>query len=313
MSHGLLTTAALDAAGAPRLWMVGLAGFLARGGIVLFAMPVIVLPSVVGLTTFVGPNSVTAAGLAPRLVVLIALTAGSIAAAVLLGTLVGAATERALVQAMVGGRSVDATQGGAAGCPPALAALVAIRLLALVPLGLAASVGGARLGQVGYHELTLPSDSAAPFVVRVLLAAPEVVAALSVAWLLSELIGAVAVRLALVDRRGIPGALGGALVWIVRRPLRSAAIIVGTTLGSVVLVGPALVASTIAWSGARRALLGGDDPTAALGSVGLFVAAWIGGLVLAGLAGTWRSAAWSLALVEDHRVGGPPTVDGGTL
>jgi hypothetical protein len=313
VSRGLLTTAALDALGAPRLWAIGLAGFLARGGIVLFALPLIVLPSVVGLTTFVGPNSVTAAGLAPRLVVLIALTTGTVAVALLLGTLVGVATERALVRAMVTGPSTDAGRARAAAGSARLAALVAIRLVALVPLGLAVALGGARLGQIGYQELILPSDSAAPFVVRVLLAGPEVVAALIVAWLFSELIAAIAVRLALVDRRGIPGALGGALVWIVRRPLRSVAIVAGTTLGSGVLVGPALVASAVAWSGVRRALLSGSDPTVALGSVALFVAAWIGGLVLAGLAATWRSAAWSLALVEDHRVGGRPAVDGGNL
>jgi hypothetical protein len=313
VSRGLLTTAALDALGAPRLWAIGLAGFLARGGIVLFALPLIVLPSVVGLTTFVGPNSVTAAGLAPRLVVLIALTAGTVAVAVFLGTLVGAATERVLVRTMVAGPSMDAARGRTAAGAPALGALVTIRLVALVPLGLAVAVGGARLGQAGYQELILPSDSAAPFVVRVLLAAPEVVAALIVAWLFSELIAAIAVRLALVDRRGIRGALGWAVVWIVRRPLRSVAIMAGTTLGSVVLVGPALVASTVAWSGVRSALLGGSDPPAVLGSVVVFVAAWIGGLVLAGLAATWRSTAWSLALVEDHRVGGPPAVDGGNL
>jgi hypothetical protein len=313
VSRGLLTTAALDALSAPRLWAIGLSGFLARGGIVLFALPVIALPSVVGLTTFVGPNSVAAAGLAPRLVVLIALTAGTVAAAIVLGTVVGAATERALVRAVVNRRSMDAGRGMAAAGSPALAALVAIRLLALVPLGLAVAVGAARLGQIGYQELILPSDSAAPFVVRVLLAGPEVVAALIVVWLVSELIGAVAVRLALVDHRGIAGALGGALLWIVRRPLRSLAIIACTTLGSVVLVGPALFACTVAWSGVRSALLGGSEPTTALGSVALFVAAWIGGLVLAGVAATWRGAAWSLALVEDHRVGGPPALDGGNL
>ena len=313
MTRGPLTTAALDAIGAPRLWAIGLAGFLARGGIVLFALPVVILPSVVGLTTFIGPNSVTAAGLAPRFVTLIAVTVATVVAAILLGTLVGATTERALVQAIADGRAEDAGQGErAAGAPP-LAGLVAIHIVALVPLGLAVAIGGARLGQVGYQELILPSGSTAPFVVRVLLAAPEVVTVLIVAWLVSELIAAVAVRLALLDRPGTLGALGGTLVWIVHRPVRCLAVMTATTIGSIVLLGPGLVACTLAWSGLRTALLRPSEPTAALGSVALFVACWIGGLVLAGLAATWRSVAWSLVVLEDHRGGGPPAIEGGTL
>lgn len=313
VTHGSLTTAALAALGAPRLWAIGLAGFLARGGIVLFALPIVVLPSVVGVTTFIGPSSVTAAGLAPRFVILIVLTVLALAAAVLFGTFVGAVTERFLVRAIVEGRMEQPARYGRAPVSPALAALVVIRLVALVPLGLAVAVGGARLGHVGYQELILPSDSSAPFVIRVLLAAPEVVAALIVAWLISELIAAVAVRLAVRDGRGPTRAIGGALVWIVRRPVRSLVVVIATTMGSLVVVGPGLVAGTVAWSGIRTVLLGSSDPTAALGPVALFVASWMGGLVLAALAATWRSAAWSLVVMGDHRGGGPPAVGGGTL
>ena len=313
MSRGLLTTAALDALGSPRLWAIGLAGFLARGGILLFALPVMVLPSIVGLTTFVGPNSVTAAGLAPGFVVLIALTTFTIAAVVILGTLVGTVTERALVDAIVVGDEGDAGRRGLVADTPGLASLVAIRLLALVPVGLIVAVGGVRLGQVGYQELVLPSDSTAPFVIRVLLGAPEVTVALVLAWLLTELMAAVAVRLALIDRRSIPGAVGGALVWIARRPLRSLAVLTATTVGSVVVVGPALVTGTIAWLGVRTVLLGASEPGVALGYVVLFVASWLGALVLAGVAAAWRSAALSLVVMEDLRVGGPPAFGGGTL
>jgi hypothetical protein len=147
----------------------------------------------------------------------------------------------------------------------------------------------------------------------VLLAAPEAVAVLIVGWLASELLAAVAVRLALDDRRSIAGAFGGALVWIVRRPVRSLAVLIGTTIGSLVVVGPALIVSTMAWSGVRTALLGPTEPTVALAWVVLFVAAWIGGLVVAGVVATWRSVAWSLVVMGDHRVGGPPAIEGGTL
>ena len=313
MTRGPLTTAALDTLGAPRLWAIGLAGFLARGGIVLFALPVIVLPSVVGLTTFIGPNSVTAAGLAPRFV---ALSQRPLRRSRRRSCWVPSSARPP--SGPSSGRSwTDAPRRPAGrGARPARLrwrSWSPSGCVALVPLGLAIAIGGARLGQVGYQELILPSDSTAPFVVRVLLAAPEAVAVVIVGWLVSELIAAVAVRLALLDRRGIPGALGGALVWIVRRPVRSLAVLIGTTIGSLVVVGPVLVVCTIAWSGVRTALLGPTEPTAALAWVALFVAAWIGGLVLAGLAATWRSVAWSLVVLGDHRGGGPPAIEGGTL
>jgi hypothetical protein len=87
----------------------------------------------------------------------------------------------------------------------------------------------------------------------------------------------------------------------------------GTTIGSVAMVSLGLVACSLSWSGVRLALLRTSDPTAALGSVLLFVVAWIGALALAGLAATWRSAAWSLVVMGDHRVGGPATIESGTL
>ena len=49
----------------PGLWPVALAGFLARGGIVLFVAPVVVAPSLVALATFIGPASITPTGRRP--------------------------------------------------------------------------------------------------------------------------------------------------------------------------------------------------------------------------------------------------------
>ena len=69
----------------------------------------------------------------------------------------------------------------------------------------------------------------------------------------------------------------------------------------------------MAWSADRQELLGRPILGSALGTVAVFVAAWLGALVLAGLAATWRSAAWSLVVLEDHRGGGPPAGESGTL
>ena len=54
-------------------------------------------------------------------------------------------------------------------------------------------------------------------------------------------------------------------------------------------------------------------PLGGLLGVALFVAVWLSALFVAGVVATWRSAAWSLAVVGDHRGGGPVPPDGGTL
>jgi len=304
----------------PWWWVVGLAGFLARGGIVLFSLPIVVLPSVVGLTTFIDPNSITAAGLAPRFVALLAAVVGLIAGAVLLGTLVAAATDRVLVRAVVGegGDSAgsgpeDPTSGPPEAGRPGLGRLLVIRLVSLVPFGLGLAIGGLRLGQVGYQELILPSDSTTPFVIRVLRDAPEIVALLLLTWLASELLGAVAVRVALLDGRTAAGSLGGGIAWILRRPVRSLATLGATVIGSLILVGPAIVIVAIAWDRVRTVFMESIDPVAMFAVAVVLGAVWTLGLTLAGAAAAWRSATWSLALVEDHRGGGPVPVAGGTL
>ena len=306
MTGGLLGRAAADVGSAPRLWAIGLAGFLASGGILLIAVPIVVLPSVVGVSTFVGPNAITAAGPSPRFVELVAAGALAVGAWIVFGTLVSVAAERALVLAVVGPRMTVVDPAG-------LVRLFTIRLVSLAPFGLAVALGGARLGQVGYQELIRPSDSTAPFVLRVLFAAPEVVALLAVGWLISELVGAVGIRLALIEGPGTFGSIGGALRWIVGHPLRCGGLIGATVLVGGALIGVALGASMVAWSTARDALLGGAAPGLTGLTVVLFVGVWACGLTLAGVVAAWRSAAWSLAVVGDHRVGGPIPGSGGTL
>ena len=296
--------------GAPGLWAVGLAGFLARGGIVVFALPIVVLPSVVGLITFIGPNSVTAAGLAPRFVALVAIVTAGLVAWIVVATIVAAATDRALVGAVVrepAGGSLPAVRN------PGLTTLFVIRLASLVPFALGVALGGVRLGQVGYQELILPSNGSSHFVIRVLQGAPEVVALLLVTWLVTELIGAIAVRLAIVEGRTAAGSLGRSPAWIVRRPLRSLVVVAGTVIGSILVLAPAVIVAGTAWDVVRTALLGDAGPFVDVVAVVLFVAVWTIALVLAGIVATWRSAAWSLAVVGDHRGGGPMDRGDGTL
>jgi hypothetical protein len=293
----LLGSAALVAVSHPRLWAIGLAGFLARGGVIPFLLPIVALPSVIGVTTFVGPNAVTGAGLSPRFIAIAVATAGGSAAWLILGTIVGSLADLALVREVA--RADDEPARGGS-----VARLVCIRFAVLLPLGLVVAWGAARLVAAGYRELTLPGDLARPFFLRVLAAVPDVVVLLLVAWLAAELVGAVAVRLAIVEDRSFARAIGGALRSIVRRPLGSLGVLAATLAGSLIVVGPGLVTASIAWDGLRRALLGNGSAPAALLAVGLFVATWTAGLVLAGVAAAWRSVAWSALVVRNLRATG---------
>ncbi len=306
VTGGLFGRAGSEVLHAPRLWAIALAGFLASGGIVLFALPIMVLPSVVGMSTFIGPNAVTAAGPSAHFVELVAVSVVVLAAWILLGTLVSVAAERELVRAVLDPRAIPAGDAG-------VGRLLVLRLLSLIPFGLGLVVAGSRLGQVGYQELILPTSSSAPFVVRVLLATPDAIAIVVLGWLLSELVGSVGIRLAMVESRGALGSIAAAVRWTIRRPLRSLGLLGATALAGAALIAPAVALSAVAWSSARTALLGATPSMVGALEILLFVTVWATGLVLAGIVAAWRSAAWSLAVVGDHRVGGPTTGAGGTL
>ena len=46
----------------PALLAVGLVGFLARGGLILFTLPIVVLPTPTGISNFIGGTALTGAG-----------------------------------------------------------------------------------------------------------------------------------------------------------------------------------------------------------------------------------------------------------
>ena len=188
-----------------------------------------------------------------------------------------------------------------------------VRAISLVPFAVAVAVASARLIGAGYQEMILPSDTSAPLVGRILLAAPDAIVLVAVGWLISELEGTVAARLVAIDGRSTLASLVGAVGWVVRRPVRTAWIGGATAAASIVVLGLALAAASAAWALVRDALLGSPEPVAALAVTFGFVAIWVVGLVLAGLVSAWRSVAWSLAVAGDHRGGGVRHVEGGTL
>jgi hypothetical protein len=283
----------------PLSWALGLAGFLAGGGIVVVAWPILVLPTVSGLQNVLG-GPVTSLAFGVPSDMLLALIAGLIAGSVaiaLAGLIAGAWAERqgivlALEAAADDGLVPSPDLEGA----PGTGRVALLRLLSLVPVGVTAALAWRPVYDATYHELILPGDLATPLPVRVASTAPWPLLALLVTWLLSDAAAAVGVRRLVLERR--PVLVAWALGWadLVRRPLRvvGVAVIGGVLLTLVVL--PAMIAAGIGWGRVRAILVDGGEPVLALGAIVLWVTIWLGGLVLAGVAASVRSAAWTLEL-----------------
>src|SRR5206468_3514048 len=125
-----------------------------------------------------------------------------------------------------------------------------VRLVALVPFAIALAATVPTIVGATYHELILPDELVTPLVLRVIRDVPLVLVALVVAWLVGEAVGGLAVRLVAFEGRGVAGALRAALGLVARRPLQALAVLVAGTLVLVVLVGPALAATALAWRSA---------------------------------------------------------------
>lgn len=282
----------------PSLWIVALCGFLARGGIVLLILPMIPVPSTVGMATFVGPTSVTAAGLTPdsaaRLSLLVALFVGWLVA----GDLVGALTDQTIVASVAGGAGVPTGSGGRL-----VLRLVGLRLVALLPLIAVMAITARSVGELVYHELILPSDIAAPIVLRVAQGAQVQVAAIAIAWVAAEVLGGIAVRSAVLHDRTLGRAVLEAVVFIVRHPLTTLVATVAGLVAFVVATAAGLLAIGAAWTSLGVAVSDQLDGPSVVRATILVVAAWAASATLAGVVAAWRGALWTIALA---RVGPAP-------
>ena len=59
---------------------------------------------------------------------------------------------------------------------------------------------------------------------------------------------------------------------------------------------PSVVAAAIGWDRIRDLLAGDSAPWFAVGAIAVWVAVWLGGLVLVGVGAAIRAAAWTLEL-----------------
>jgi hypothetical protein len=294
-TRGSTLAALLAALGRPSWWILALAGFLVRGGIVLFVVAIVTLPSPLALSNVFGPivTQLYFGGLEPGTVALIVIAIVVVVAWVVAGSWIAAATEVALIREA---QQAAADEGLPVGPPrPAgrlvVSRLAAAHLVALVPLAVTVAIGSVQIYAVAYRELVNPTD-ASPIVLRVVQGAAAPLAAIAIVWVLCEIVGGMAVRRIVLDRASVLGAVLRSVLGLVRRPAGGLLAPVVTTAVLLVDLGAVLVMVMIVWTQVRNRLVHGiDDPLPTGLALVTLGAAWCLALLVTGLIDAWRSAA----------------------
>ncbi len=282
----------------PGTWPIALCGFLVRGGIVLFLLPLVSLPSPIGLANLIGPTSVTAAGLTPEATLRLVAILGSTVTLMLAGIVIGAGCDASIARALPASEPfVDASvERSASGRRPITVGLIArlagLRLVALIPVSLAIAASARPIGEAVYDELILPRDFVTPLAWRVFGAALAPIALVLAGWQIGEIVGGIATIRVVELGEPVLTALRRSVRHAVRHPASTLApAVVGLVLVAIA-IGPALIASGVSLAGLEARLVVGTDPVAIGVSIALFVSVWAGGLVLGSVVLAWRQLAW---------------------
>lgn len=288
----------------PALLGVGLLGYLARGGLVLFALPIVVLPTPTGISNFLGGTALTGAGPSDGLIRLAILALGGVLTLTFAGTVLGAVADLMLFrETMAVGLARQRGAVTPAGRDAVVREVVArvplrpslvlrvtlVRLVSLVPVAVASAWGASRLVAATYHQLILPDDLAVPLGLRVLHEAADAAIVVIVAWLFGELVGGLAVRQLVARGTSVPAALVRAVLGLAQRPATGAATFVLGTLLTTVVTLAVLLASAAIWSRLQGLLADDSAVWLVVPATLLLVAVWGGGLVAVGATVTWRS------------------------
>lgn len=285
--------------------VVALAGFLLRGGIVVLLLPSIVLPSVIGLA---GATGVDAFGIdghpTPWLFEMVAIASAAAALYLILAFVAGS-----LIDVWLIGSALDREARGASR-PRALPELglvldlAAIRAICAAPVAAVFVWAGSRIYTAAYNELTTPSNLVTPLAVRVVESAADAVLVVGLAWLASEVVGAIAVRRLILLGTGVRRSIGGALAQFIRRPISLLATIVLSYGTSLVATGLAIAATATAFDWCRVAARNREAlaitivsttrdfrPVVFILAAAVLCGAWVAALAISGVASAWRSAA----------------------
>jgi hypothetical protein len=325
----------------PGAWVVSAAGFLARGGVLLFLAALLQLPSPITITLIFGVDSVTATGEpTARLLVTIGALIALAAAAIVAMLLTAAWADVVSI-----GRS-GTTDASAAAEPEApdsdttvpttrapwatIADVLGVgwlQSLGLLPAVVAIALIAPTLRDVAVGEVLLPTSFSIPYLVRVVTDVAAPLARVLVILAVAELLVTVATRgyLATAGDRSTLRAYARALVEIARRPIAIAATWFVGLVALLVAVVFALWAISLAWSEARAVLLDVrlsvtaaqcdtaslcppsiwgvplDGVVEATSAAALFAVVWIGALGLIGIASAFRSTLWTLTIRSPAR------------
>ena len=314
-TRGRTLAALLAALGRPSWWILGLAGFLVRGGIVVFVLAIVTLPSPLALSNVLGPivTPLYLGSVEPATVALIAGGIAFLVAWLVCGGWIAAATEVVLVR---DARRAASDEGLPIGPDRSSGRLLisraaAAHLLALIPLTFVLGVGSVQIFNVAYRELVNPSD-ASSIVLRVVAGASGPVVAIVVVWVLGELVGGLAVRRIVLGDEPIVGALLRSAADLVRRPVGSLIAPLVAIAVLVVDLAAVLAVVVLVWTDVRSRLIRPlDEPLATGLTVATLGAAWCLALLLTGLIEAWRSAAMTFEIERSAPGAAAPFVDPG--
>jgi hypothetical protein len=306
-----LTASLLAVLERPSTWLLALVGFLVRGGWLIVLAPIVVLPTAVGIANVIAPLLEDVAfGRRTGDVITVSLASLAVVVAWLVGGgLLAAATEVEIVGTTAGVIGEPAV-------PPARLwhkgwGVLLVRLVALVPLGIALGYAAVRVVGVGYRELTNPSDVAMPVAYRILAGAPDAVLAVILALLVGEIVGAVAARRVILSGDGVRAALREAIRYVRRAPGRSIGLALTSAVALIAVLTVTSLGTSTGWDALRTALANGDASVGTSLILVLFVALFAGSLILLGLTSAWRSAIWTIEVADPDGRGTTGTFGGG--
>jgi hypothetical protein len=301
----------------PALWVLGTAGFLARGGWLVFVLPIWTLPSPVAITTLLGADVLGTGRVSAQLVALLAAGLAVIATALVASAVAAVAVDVAAFEHFVRDpetlelrRGREARQLSPGERIRLILGLVGLLGLLLVPAATAVMATALRMIQAAYQDFLLPGSLDVPLALRVLFSSWAHVAVLVLCLLGGELLASVASRQLLAARFGLgvrvrgrdPMArrsLRGSVAAVSTRALRIAATWMLAWLVTLGLLVPGLGGILLGWAAVRSAFLDADALRDVQGAVAagpaavLFVALWCGALLLAGFGSAVRAALWT--------------------
>jgi hypothetical protein len=297
MSLGAILTSSLLATLAhPMSWPLALAGFLVRGGIVLFLVPIVALPSTVGLSDRVAPtlSAIVLGGATVQLAVLGGSILALIVALLLLLAWFAAATEAALVHDAPVWDELDPARPSAPRRRGESGRILTARLAVHVPFAIALVWGTSRVIDAAYRELSRPIDVETPLVQRVLASVPEVVLVVIVTWAIGQILGAMAARRVVLLGSSTAGSIRTAIAECLRRPLQVLVLFVVPALALLAVLLPTAAATSSTWDRARIAIAEPVGAVEGILTICAFVGLWLGGLVLVSMVCAWRASVWTL-------------------